>query len=135
MAEEISEDLSQAGISISEKKDVNFRILLTKQRFDQREWIFVVGLLVFGLLTCVFLFLAYTLLCLVWVGKSNVLGWPLVALSSITMISAITILVSLARSVYVGGSGKNDKESTETEGVASLISSLSGLISSISPKS
>jgi len=93
-------DLSLGPASESERESDDARLRMVNQQIAQKKWIFWIGALAACSLAIFFMCLAWQVIYIIKAGLSNQTAWPMVAIGSITLLSAVTILISLARFAY-----------------------------------
>ena len=114
------DDLSEGAPTEGERKKDDAMLRLLNQRFEQRRLIFCVGRTIAVCLVIFFLYFAWTIILLLETGTIHIVAWPLVAIGSITVLSALTLLISLARLSYLEQASKSDDGGSEVPPVELL---------------
>lgn len=114
------DDLSEGVPTEGERKKDDAMLRLLNQRFEQRRLIFCVGSTIAVCLVIFFLYFAWTIIRLLETGTIHIVEWPLVAIGSITVLSALTLLISLARLSYLEQASKSDDSGSEAQPVELL---------------
>lgn len=94
------EDLSNGAVRATDAIGIDYRLELDKQKLKHRRAIFYV-LLVCGvaLVACFIAFGAFVVSAIL-ASKLDALSWPLFAMGSVTLLSGVTLLFSIARFTY-----------------------------------
>ena len=118
-------DLSLGPAPESERESDDARLRMVNQQISQKKWIFWIGALAACSLAVFFMCLAWQVIHIIKAGLSNQTAWPMVAIGSITLLSVVTILISLARFAYGQQSDKqaddDDLKLPQLEAIKSVV--------------
>lgn len=118
-------DLSAGTLTDTERKSDDVRLQMFEQRLEQRRWIFCIGASVACMLVLFFLYFAFNTIRLIEMGHAKDVAWQIVAIGSVTLLSSITMLISLARFAYGQQSDKqaddDDLKLPQLEAIKSVV--------------